>query len=577
MPLLPPPGSRRRKKWITRYAIAGVLLFGSALCWLLYPTLKRGYLDHKKDRALGQARDFLVAEDFDRAKLALDVALGAKPGDPETLRVAVDLLEQVGSPEALRLQRALVRIAPQDTAEHAHLVTSALRFKDLNTARDGMRGMTPTQANEPVALRAALAYAQATHNHPIADLLYQQLRAEEPDNENLQVLHAVLLLQHPQADKRETALTELDRLRSQPRHQLFILRRLLIDAMSRRDTDRAIALAEELCQADGATLSDHLHRANLALNVARSPFPEVIAEVLPALGDDPAEVAELLRWLILVGQADYADSWLAEQSAELRADSALRDAETELAAARQDWDHMQDLLEHGSWGPVARDTVRLAFTAHLAASRNNLPLQDESWDEALVAGANRLADLTLLYRLAAIWRWEEHAEAPLWAITRAFPQHAWAHQVLFDYFLVRRDTRNMQALIGTLRLADPAVSRYQYDWALLTLLLRQSATWTDEKQTMESLYQRDPANAYYTTGYAFALALSERADEAVEAADTISAIERNIPERAPYLAYVYASAFKVDAVNELLAIAAEYPDYLPEELALLKQARDLVN
>ncbi len=574
MQLLPRRGSPRRKAWIIRYVIAGGVLV--ALAWVALPPAQRTYREWKKDRALTQAEAFLAREDYSNAKLALDVALAAKPGDPQTLRVAANLLEQVGAPEVMALRRRLVQIDPDPAENHAALVISALRFDDLNAARDAMRGMTPEQANEPPALRAALAYAQATNNLPMADLLYERLQALEPDNENLQVLHATLRLNNPTPAVRAEALDQLETFKQDPRHSLFVLRQLLVDAMTRQEMDRAKLLAQELRQDPRASLEDHLHRANLALNIENQPFEDVFGEVLPVVEANPADTAALLRWLILVGEANRAQSWLAQQSDEIKSDPAVLEARADLAIAQSAWDRLAQLLESGVWGPVSQDTVRLAFSARLAAQRENPTLQSQIWNEALIAASNRLPDLTLLYRLASIWRWENQAEAPLCSIARNFPSRSWAHQTLFNVYRLRGDTENMQALIGSLRLTDQTLPRYQYDWALLSMLLRERTAWTEEKQTMQTLHESDPANAYYATGYAFALAQSDRAEEAVEVAEQLTATDQALPERTPYLAFVYASAMRPTMVDQLVANAEGFPNFLPEESRLLQEARDMV-
>jgi hypothetical protein len=277
-----------------------------------------------------------------------------------------------------------------------------------------------------------------------------------------------------------------------------------------------------------------------------------------------------------VGEANRAQSWLVQQDDALKSAPAVLEARADLAIAQSAWDRLADLLESGVWGPVNRDTVRLAFSARLAAQRENEALQDQIWSEALVSASNSLADLTLLYRLASIWSWEDQAESPLWVIARNFPSRTWAHQTLYNVYRLRRDTENMQALIGTLRLSDTTLPRYQYDWALLSMLLSERTAWTEEKQTMQTLFESNPDDAYYATGYAFALAQSEREEEAVEIADQINELERNLPERAPYLAFVYATAMRPGAVDQFATNAEGFDNYLPEESQLLQDARNMV-
>lgn len=566
----------RRKSARKRNITIVIVLVGLAVGWFGYRPVIDRYTTWKQQKAISQAKAFLDQEEFDSAKLAIDVALDAKPGNVETLRVAADLLEQVGSPSAIRLRRNLVAMQPDSAADRAKLIVTALRYNDLNTARVAMQEMPPAQANEPELLKAALAFAQKTNNKPIADAIYSKLREAEPDNQNLQVLQAALRLRNPRPEIVRAAREELDELAQNPRNRAFILRELMVYAMQRQDFSEATKLAAELSQAPNATLTDHLHSANLALNVDKQPFEEVFATIQPHVSDTPADTVELVRWLILIGQPDQAQTWFAAQSETLLSDSQVFGVRAELASKREDWDTLSGLLEDGAWGAVRQDSVRLAFSAHLAGSRGNTNLQNEIWKETLLSADSNLVDLRVLYRLSVGWDWEQPTEEVLWAITKFHPNQTWAHQTLFNVYQSRKDTEQMLELVDTLRELDISTTRYRYDWALLTLLLNDRDSWTPEKQTMESLHESNPENAYYSTGYAFALALSNRSDEAVEAIEKLSSAERALPERAPYLAFIYARALQPREVALYTDKRDQLQDALPEEIALFDKADDLI-
>jgi hypothetical protein len=544
--------------------------------WFAYGPATNRYRSWKQQRALAQAEAFIAEADYNSAKLALDVALATVPGDPAALRVAADLLEQVGAPEVLPLRRRLIAIDPDSIEDRAALVVSSLRFDDLNGARDAMRDMTPEQANHPAALKAALAYALATNNQPIADVLYGRLSAIEPDNENLQVLHAVLRLKIPRPEASAAARAELVTFSAQPRHSLFVNRELMVDAMLRQDTAEAERLATLLAADPRATLADRLHGANLALNVARRPFPEVFAGLEPSVGNDPADVAGLVRWVVLVGHPTEAAAWLQDRSPEVQNHPSVRSARAEVATALADWDELAALVEAGAWGGTTSDTVRLAFSAHLAASRTNVGLKKQIWDEALLAAGPNLVDLSALYRLAAAWGWDDQIEQTLWAVTRAFPAQTWAHQTLFNVYRERKDTTKLLSLASTLRDADATTPRFQYDWALLTMLVHKRSTWSPEKQAVMTLYETDPANPHYATGYALALAQAQRPAEALAIVQKLSSAERSVLERAPYLAYIYSVAGMSLEAEEASAARPQLGKLLPEELMLFDQARTIL-
>jgi hypothetical protein len=542
-----------------------------------YRPLVDRYHHWKQRRALAQARGFIEHKDFENAKLALDVALTAVPGDPEALRAAADLLDSVGSPQVMPLRRRLVQIAPDSAEDRAALVMSALHFHDLNAARDALGGMTPQQAGEPAALKAALAYAMATNNKPMADLFFDRLQKLDPANQNLHVLHALLRAQSPRAEVADKARRELDALAREPRHSLYIHRELMLQAMLRHDGREAVRLARLVVADPRANLQDHLHLANLELNFDHRPVAAIVAELTPRAKASPADAAEFVRWVLVADAPGEALAWIDALPAPLQADPKIVATRADALAALQYWDRLENMLEAGAWGNLNKDVVQLAFAARIADQRKNDGLKREVWDEALASAGHSLADMNVLYRLASIWRWNDQVERSLWAIIKRFPNQSWAQQILFNVYRERKDTDDMKALMDTLRDGDPTLPRYKYDWALLSMLSFNSAGWTPPKQAMQDLYQAEPDNASYATGYAYALAQSDKEKEALAVLAKLKPADMDLPARAPYLAYIYGVCRQKDAFKKYAAVQSQLTNLLPEEYDLFSQGRDAVD
>ena len=567
--------SSSRKVFWWRIAIAGVVVAGAGAFFAYKPAM-REYRVWKQQRALEQAREFLARNDLPAAKLALEVALLAVPGNIEALRAAADFLDQANLPEAMRIRRQILMLEPRSTADRTALVMAALRFRDLNAAREAVAGFEPAEAERPEALQAALAYALATDNRPVADLLFTRLDAVGAGNDNTRVMHAVLRLKHPKPEVVAKAQAELDELVKEPRHSLFIHRERMLDALVRRDTEAAKRHADAILADPRAKLGDRLARANIALNLEKRPFAEVFAGLAPQVGTAPEDVAEFVRWLLLVGQAGQAETWLAALPPTVAGEPLVRAIQADVAVAREDWDRLEALINEGAWGPVTRDAARLAFAARVAGARVNAALQNELWTAALGTAAG-LRDLRVLHRLAVVWRWNEQIESTLWVIVRAAPGEAWAHQTLFSHYRGKGDTRNLISLLAALRDLDPTVPRYRYDWALLSVLSSTSTAWTPPKETLEGLHRAEPANPSYATGYAFALAKSGRAEEAVALMDALPEEQRTLPARAPYLAYIYGQARRAEELEKAIALQPTSDRLLPEERMLATLGREALN
>ncbi len=574
MQLLLSKRKTRRSSTLRRLMILA-LFAGAGAAWLAKDSALLRYRTWKEGRALRQAKQFIEQKDPQKAQVALDVALAAVPGNPNAWRVAADILEQVGAPQAVRLRRGIMLRTPDSTEDRAALVMSALRFRDLNTANEALSEFTPAQAQLPVALRAALAYALATDNAPVADALYDRLKPLYPQNEDLKVAHALLRLRIPNAARSAEARRELEVSAKNPKYAQQIHREFMNLALQQRDMDAAKRWVALLVAASGAAFADHLQRANLELLVDHRPFAAVMAELQAKVPATASDTVQFARWLMVQNKSADAKRWLGERPAALRNAPEVAAVRAEVLADLKEWEGLTPLLEAGAWGPVPNDLIGLVVSARVVGARGNVALRRQIWDEALRSAGTSLPALRVLQRLSGYWQWEEEGERTLWVIARTFPDQRWAHQGLFNVFRLRKQTEAMRSVMGVLRDADGSVLRYQSDWALLSLLLESNTSWSAPKSVLENLYRQQPQNAFFATGYAFALAQSERGAEALAVVEKMPLELREYPPRAPYLAYVYAVNRRSVEVAKFGKIA-ENGDWLPEESRLLTLSREIV-
>ena len=567
---------RRRPRWKTLVAVVAIAVVGAA-GWKAWDSSRPRYLRWKQQRALEQAKEFIEQRDASNAKLALDVALRTLPGNPDVIRTAADMLEQSGSPDAMRLRRTVVQLLPRSAEDAARLVLCCLRFRDFNAAKDALSSTPPDVSAELPMLQAALAFAIATDNRPVADILFEKLRETAPDSDALLHGHAALRLRHPNEEEKLAARRQLEELAARnPELALQIHREFAADALQRRDYVE-LKKRQTLILADpGATFTDHLQKANVDLLVDKAEFEPLFAKLAPLAVGNESDAVQFTQWLLVQSRAKEADIWLAGLPDDLRKTPAVRAAEADIVAQLGDWDRLTPLLEAGAWGPISRDTLRLAFAARTVDSPSRPSLRRETWDMTLDSATGNLAALRVLQRLAAVWRWEDESERTLWAVARTFPAQTWAHQALFNVYRSRKDIKGMREVMGVLRQSDGTVSRYQHDWALLSLLAEPTANWNPAKDTMRALHEADPANPTYSTGYAFALAQAGKPDEALAIVAKMTETERRYPPRQPFLAFVYGVAKKAEELEQAAKLA-EGVEFLPEETYLFTRAREELN
>jgi hypothetical protein len=554
--------------------IVGFLALAGGGLWLAKEPLLWRYRYWKQQRALEQAKAFVAARDSLNAQLALDVALKAAPGNVDTIRTAADILEQVGAPQSMRLRRAVTQLRPDSPEEAARLVICCLKFRDFNGAKDALAQASPDISKALPMLQAALAYALATGDAPVADALLAALREKLPDDRELRVAQAQIHLRHPSTEKRREAERYLEQVIGElPANALRINRELASAALERQDYPEARRRLDLVLADPAATLEDRLQKANVEVLIENRPFESVYAELNKTDVRDASEAVQMARWLLVQKRTAEAGKWLADLPSSLRQDRGVLAVEADMLAQAGAWDKLAPMLEAGVWGPVPAECIRLAMSARLVEAQNNRALRGEIWNAATQAANGSLSAFGVLHRLASLWGWEKEVESTLWTIARTYPDQTWAHQALFNSYKEQSNTGGMRDVLSALRKADGSVPRYRHDWALLTLLREPNPLWNPAKDTMRELHGWQPKNAVYASGHAFALAQAERLDEALAILNGMSVEDREFVPRLPYVAYVYGMARRSDEVARLVALAkASGTRYLAEEERLLEAA-----
>ena len=532
------------------------------------------YRAWKQAKALDRAKEFIAKKDPASAKLEIEIALTAVPGSPEAIRVAGDLLELVGSPQALTLRRAMVNLAPDSVADRVAMVSTALRLRDFNSARDALTGFTTAQVEQPAVLRAHLAYALATNNRPIADALFDRLAAIATPDDEMKALHAMLLRQHPDAQKSAAAKKELETLAQNPRFALTLNRAFFNEAVAAKDLPAAKRFAALASADPAATFTDRLNEANFTLLLDKQPFETVFASLTPTAAASGLAAAEFSRWLVVQGKAAEAERWLAGLPPAIISAPEVASARLELAAVAKDWDRFGQLLGSGAWGPIAPEVARLVMSAHVVGERN-AALQKQIWDEAIASAHGNLVTYRVLLRVANAWQWSDETESVLWAVVRADAEQTWAHSALINVFRQRGDGRKMLDVITILKNAAPSSTTYRHDWALLTLLVSPTSEWDNPKAVAKDVYLGDPANPSYAATYALALTEAGKAEDARAVLEKLSVGDREFPLRAPYLAFVYGHCRRQAEFEKYAALVGSAP-VLHEERLLIERGREAV-
>jgi len=505
------------RRMIIRRWLTGLLIVGVVIAvWRFWPGMKSQVVEKGAGVAARERKDFT------RARPALAVALAATPDDRTAIGLTAELLDAAGSPEVLPLRERLVQLQPGAVAGREALALSALRLGDWALARALARELPPVTG---VA----------------ADASWQeQLKARE---------------------------------QRKPGEAISRHRRELAEAMARKDYAPAKEHARAALADPGAEFIDRLHLASIELNADGRPVAELFTALAPNAAGRGEDVVVFVQWCLLAGEAARVSAWLDT----LPGDPQMTALKAQAWAVLGDWDRLSGALEAGAWGPLSRDTVRLAFAAHFMASRDSAALRRQTWAEAVAKAGAAPQDLAALYRLAALWGWAEEAEDALRLISQASPDQFWAREVLAARLRERKDVAGLKVLADSLREDDPARPRYLFAWARLALLTQRALAWTAAKQTMRDLHTAEPANPDYGFGLALALAQTNQAEEALAVLDQLPAEELAAPERGAFLAYIYGVARQRSKYEQCAAANRRVAGLPPEERELFSLGRDALD
>lgn len=549
--------------------MAGVLLRDSA---------SRVYANWREHRALNQAQAFIEKKDLGNAFLALQVAAQANPGDPAALRIAADVLESAGSNQAVRVRQQLVANRAAPLKDRLALVATALRFNDLVTAENGLADFTPAERGTADYLKLATAVNFALKRSDAADATLEKLLALEPDNAQMKFNRAVLRLRHANKSVATEAQDQLERIAAQSGPlQVAALRELARDAAARGRPGEGLGWAETLVGLPGATFDDRLFRINLLRLAGKDGATIVAAEQALAqqATEKPSDAAQFAMWLNVQGRSSEARKWLGTLPAAMRREPRVKMVEADVLVALQDWNALGEALQHGAWGTVPPEVIRLALSARTLADRQRNELRRGVWQEALTLAKTDATALRLLLRLAVSWRWPGEEEDTLYVLARGYPNETWALASLVSSAYARKDTEALKKAYALWHQNQPKNRKVTGDWAMISLLTEPGRTDSKAKQEAKELAQAEPQNPFFVTTYAFALYQQNQVRDALPLMERLAPNDLRVPGRALYFGLLLASDGQRERADTFLKLAAK-ADLLPEERELLQTAQALV-
>jgi predicted Zn-dependent protease len=549
------------KRWARR-VVACVLL--AALSFGGY----RVYGVWRKHHLSQQAQDFFARQDYQSAVLVARHVLQLDPKNVAACRIMAATAELAGKRETISWREQVVALEPRDAANRIALASAALRFGQLDLARKTLDAVDASGRANVKYHELAGALAIAEKKMAAAEMEFAAALQLEPNNQQLALNLATVQLASADLPTREKARTELARLAEQTPSRVEALRALTSDALANNSPASAEKWAMQLRSEKGATFSDVL----LFLETAQKTDAAEIAlrDAETNATRSPATAAVLITWMNRHGMAQTGLDWGRALPKETLNAQPVPLAVAEAYSFLQDWNGLHAWVNDKNWGE--EEFLRLAVLSHALhrltpGDRSSMESQT-AWNAALKATKNRPERLAAIAQLAEGWAYADNAADAWWLIANGNEN---AKEALVALQRLYKSKQNSHGLLRVAKRAlelNPADLVAANNWASLGLLLNGDSS---ARRLATKLHAENPANAAFSSTYAFALFTEGKTSEALKEMETLKEAQLRHPAIAAYYFVMLVENGKMERAHSFLS-AANKAQLLPEEQQLLTAA-----
>jgi Flp pilus assembly protein TadD len=525
----------------------------------------RGYGAWRKRHLSQQAQDFLAQRDYKSAALVARHVLQLDPKNAAACRIMAEIAELAGKREALSWREQVVALEPAIAENKIALASSALRLGQFDLARK-------TLDDVEAAARANVKYHQLAGTLAIAEKKSGEAEAEfkaalqlEPANPQFALNLATVQLTSTDSTTKEKARAELARLVEQSAVRLNALRALTADALANKSLGDAEKWAAQLRFEKEAKFSDLLLYVEANDKTAGAEMALRDAETNAA--GSPVTAAALITWMNRHGQAQAARDWALSLPPKILDAPPVPLAVAEAYSFLQDWNGLNTWVDGKDWGE--EEFLRLAVVSHALhrltpGDRPSMEAQT-AWAAALKATKNQPERLVAIARLAEGWDYTAEAADAWWIIANGNENAAEALTALQRLYKAKQNSHGLLRVAKRALELNPADMVAANNYASLGLLITGDNT---ARLLATKLHRENPANAAFSSTYAFALFTEGKTSEALREMETLKEGQLRHPVIAAYYFVMLVENGKMERAHAFLS-SANKAQLLPEEQELL--------
>src|SRR6266567_1877596 len=352
---------RRFLLLIVTFLLAGLLAL------VLGNYAPRVYRDWRQKRLLDRASSLLQEQKFHEAAHMAREAVKVRPDSLTAYYVLAEATEKQNLEETVSWRAQIARLLPNDPDSQLNLASAALRFGEIDLARQALDRVSPKDRDRAAFHVVAGWLARAQGNLVEQEQQFAAAVNKEPGNDLYRFNLAALQIHSTDAGKSAKARETLERLSKIAPFRTGALRALLNDAVARNDLAAADNFAQQLQMSQEVTFGDYLLCLDFYRKLDEKKFRLSLERVKPFAARNPSDLASLMNWMNQNGLAGQVVKWIEKLPTEKLSSPPTSIAVADAYANAKNWSRLKRWTRSGMWD----ESEYLRFVYQAIATRQS--------------------------------------------------------------------------------------------------------------------------------------------------------------------------------------------------------------
>jgi lipopolysaccharide biosynthesis regulator YciM len=556
--------SRRFVLLTVAFILAGLLAI------VLSNYAPRLYNNWRQKRLLDQAASLLQEQRFEEAARMARAVVKVRSDSVPAYYILAEATEKQNLEETVSWRAQIARLLPSDLDSQLNLASAALRFGQIDLARQALDRISRRDRDRAAFHVVAGWLARAQGNLAEQEKQFAAAVEKEPGNDLYQFNLAVLQIHSSTAEKSAKARETLERLSKVAAFRTGAVRALLNDAVARNDLAAADNFAQQLQMSPEVTFVDYLLCLNFYRKLDEKKFRPLLERVKPFAARNSSDLTSLMNWMNENGLAADLAKWVDKLPPEKLTSPPVSIAVADAYQSVKNWSRLKRWTRSGSWGDA--EYLRLAYQA-IAARRSQQNSEDEFqalWSSAEQATNERLERTLDLARLASKSNLGVESERLWLRVANNPPMRREALDALRRLYRTNNNLEKLYDVLQWLHESSPNEAPITADLARLGLNLDKNIERS--RQLAREAYDHAPDEVNCAVTYAFSLDRLGRSAEGFQIIQKLPPDQLHDPHAAVYVALLLLDTNQIDPAKDCIAFADEAKIY-PEEKKLLDEAK----